>query len=706
MNLKLRKFFIWSISLVILVGIYMVYNHFSKTPKIVIDTGKRTIEISTDFDREIGMLGDVGVGEVKVAEFINLDDDRKLDRKWGFAKLLHSTGNQWELEKPYMTIFRDDYKCYITAERGDILLEQGVKSPSPKDATLTGDVIIYIKPGPESEVSETTIYFDYLVYLSDRSLFTTAGPVRIVSEEVELTGKGMELIYNEQDGRLEFLRITHLDSLNLKRAASKPKKETAKLEQPKVHSTENIYTASPQSQPVAIAHTSAPNTQKQDIQTTDQAAKKEKPTELYRCVFRKNVVMELSEQIVFADEFFINNMELASKPVESQGSNSHVNISKAPQQTAQKVSEPTVTKVSKTNAQKEKSSKAVSSKVETETKTEGPENVIITCDGGIFVTPMSTPVSEIDFEELLAEDTVTNGNIAGDIDKASFVARKISYDAISENVILEGDSKCSMLEDHNDIQQKYMLSAPKILVTTNNSKKKTTSGPAPGIEHLTASGGTVQLATSKYRDDELLGFVKLKCTQFDYDSVQEEIFWATGPGVIAVDNSKIAEPNDTDKKTDKFSLQKPCYAVIRNFKTLTYSLATKQVVADADSQAVLIDYIPVVDGEYGQQVSMTANHIVGNFIETDDGRSELTTLSASDGVTYEEQPDENAKKKSRNAFFAGSNLLYDRSKSLITVWGNEFQPCLLNGISADAIKHDLKTGKTSRARLVGPGILK
>ena len=700
MNSKLRKIVVWSISLAILIGVYLIYNYFSKTPKIVIDTGKRTIEISGDLDRNIGMFGDVGIGDVKVAEFITLGNNKKIDRKWGFAKLLHSTGNQWELEKPYMTIFRDDYKCFITAERGDVLLEQGVKSPSPKDATLTGDVIIHIQPEPGSEISQTTIYFDYLVYLSDRSLFTTAGPVRIVSEEAELTGKGMELIYNEQKGRLEFLRITHLDSFNLKRAASKSEKETAKSEKPKVQSTEGIDTVSLQSQQsVAIEHTPALNTQKQDVLASDQTARKKKPPVLYRCVFRKNVVMELSEQIVFADELFINNIEFGSAPAEEQEDTSHTDITATPKNTTEKVSKKSITKSGSTDTQK-----SDDNKVGPNTKSRRPENVIITCDGGIFITPMSIPVSEIDWEELAQEDTVTNGRIVREIDdiadKATFVSRKVSYDTISEDVIMEGNSRCATIEDHNGIRQEYRLSAPVIAASTTNDKKEQSSGPVPGIEHLTASGGTVQLDTSKRKDGQLLGFVKLKCTQFDYDK-SRQLFFATGPGNISVDNSKIIVPV-TKAKTEKFSLQKPCYAIIQNFETLTYSLATKQVIADADSQSIYIGYLPIVQGQDSQPIKMTANRIVGNLIETTDGRTELTTLSATGGVTY----DEKARKKSRNIYFSGSDLFYDRGKSLITVWGDEYQPCLLNGAIVDAIKYDLKTGRTAKAKLVGPGILR
>ena len=90
------------------------------------------------------------------------------------------------------------------------------------------------------------------------------------------------------------------------------------------------------------------------------------------------------------------------------------------------------------------------------------------------------------------------------------------------------------------------------------------ASPAPGIEHVTASGGVVQLDTSKWAGAKLLGFTKLRCLQFDFDS-NEQAFSAAGPGVIAVDNSKIT---DSKPRANKFSLQKKCVAVVRNFETL------------------------------------------------------------------------------------------------------------------------------------------
>ncbi|GAH78506.1 unnamed protein product, partial [marine sediment metagenome] len=100
-------------------------------------------------------------------------------------------------------------------------------------------------------------------------------------------------------------------------------------------------------------------------------------------------------------------------------------------------------------------------------------------------------------------------------------------------VIFEGDSLCTMLREYPNVQQKYTLSAPKITVNLSKDEDKRFSD----IEHLTAGGGVVQLDTSKWTGEKLLGFTKLKCRKFDYDAGRQ-MFLATGPdGIIAVDNS-------------------------------------------------------------------------------------------------------------------------------------------------------------------------
>jgi hypothetical protein len=210
------------------------------------------------------------------------------------------------------------------------------------------------------------------------------------------------------------------------------------------------------------------------------------------------------------------------------------------------------------------------------------------------------------------------------------------------------------------------------------------------IEHLTASGGVVKLATVKTAGEKPLGGVEIKCAKFDYD-IGRQSFLATGPGLIKVDNSDISKP-----KADlgRFSLRRRCYAVVRNFETLKYSLEANRIIADNSRERILIDYFPIVQGQYGQQVTASAGHVEVNLVETADGRFELSTLSAEGGIDYEEE----------DIQFEGSELFYDANKSIMTVRGDELQPCYFNGALGDAFEYNLKTGRV-KAKIIGPGTL-
>ncbi|MBA7665427.1 hypothetical protein ES703_73497 [subsurface metagenome] len=701
--------------------VYLLYSRLSKTPQIKFDTAAETVADSSfgDFDSEIGMVGDVGVGTVRVAKFITLNKDKSVDREFGFEKLLHEIGNEWEIEKPYMNVFRRGFKCHLTADKGKVQIEDALGRPSPKDATLTGNVVIHILPENSSNIKESFIYLDDIVFISEKSQFSTAGPVKFVSENTQMLGTGMELVYNDELNRLEFLRIVHLETLRLKtsEAALFSSGQTdaispAQAEQP----TEPIAADVPQE-----AKTSPTVSQKVVEQTTG---------ENYRCIFSRNVVIDSPGQLILADQVSINDIFFSSAPSEKSG--------KADTGGADSVKSQDVTEETVGTDRIETHDVNAAKQAQPYKSPQDSADIIVTCDNGILVTPMDSPLrpdavvigakaaggftdangrptfvaQRIDYTESTG-DTIASGpseltfyvdDVIGNEAKQTAVPvkvtarEKVTFLPASNQVVFEGDCLCTMLREDPNVQQKYTLSAPKLTVNLSRDK----SGSDTNIEHLTAGGGPVQLDTSKWAEEELLGFTKLKCRRFDYDSGRQ-MFLATGPdGIIAVDNSKIAQPK---RKVSRFSLQRPSYAVVRDFETLKYSLEANRIIADAGRGQILIDYFPITKGRHAEQVSATAGLIEALLYEAAPGRTELSALRATGGVTYEEQSDsKNKKRKGKDVQFVGSEMFYDADKSLITAWGDELQPCLLNGALVDAIKYDLKTGKI-KTKITGPGML-
>ena len=190
---------------------------------------------------------------------------------------------------------------------------------------------------------------------------------------------------------------------------------------------------------------------------------------------------------------------------------------------------------------------------------------------------------------------------------------------------------------------------------------------------------------------KLLGGVELKCSRFDYDAVRQ-LFLATGPGAIKLNNSKAPEPNEP---VGRFSMRKPGWAVLDGFDTLTYFVRENRIVADAGPHEKLrIDYIPAVDGRYDEHAVADASHVEAILYEGPEGQTRLSTLTATGGIKYEDKDNQ----------FIGSELFYDHETAIVKVKGDESQPCYYNGVLVNGIEMNEKTGKVE-AEIVGPGTL-
>ena len=433
-------------------------------------------------------------------------------------------------------------------------------------------------------------------------------------------------------------------------------------------------------------------------------------SENYRCVFRKNVVIDTAEQVIFADEIIIND----------------ILFTKASDDGIAKTDDGGANSVEMANA-------AVPTSGETNESSGDYKDIIVTCDGGIIVFGMDYFERYGNLAELTsaiaANDSRSTKKLYDVMDRPTIVAKRITYSALSNNtvasgaseisfytndimddetkeaavpvtitadkkveflpvsnqVVFEGNCLCAMVREDANSQQRYTLSAPKL--TVDLSKADTSQAD---IQHLTADGGVVRLATIKKAGVKLLGGVELKCSRFDYEA-GEQVFTALGPGVIKVDNSNISDANS---EVGRFSLKQPCWAMIEEFDTLKYYSSMNQIVADAEKQKISVGYVPVVSGQLGRAVKVTASSIEAVLNESTDQQTELSTLEAMGGVVYEDEDKE----------FTGSEFFFDAEKLLITVIGSEGEDCYFNGNAVKRIEYDLKNDRVN-AESIGPGVL-
>ena len=827
----MRKFVIGFVSLCAVLGAHLLYNRLSSSPSI--DTGRQVDIIESaadanavDFDSEIGKIGDVGLGPVNKAYYVTRNlKTQEIVREFGFEKLLNEARDIWDIEKPYMNIYRRNFKCYVTADNGKIQVETAVGRTTPKDATFSSNVVIHIISGPSSDAKESFVYLDSIIYLSERSRLSTAGPVRFVSEDIRMNGTGMELIYNEQTERLEYFKIIDLESLNIKGSsaamfsAGKARKDDS---QPKTQQPDK---------PLVVGDTpkleaSTPDTQQQD---------KQEQGVYYNCTFSKNVLVNTPEQLVFTgDKLCINDIFWSKTSTDRSG---EVDVNSTDDgQAAAATAEPDLQAADNTG----EPNVTVPGPAEPNAPAEQLESIVVTCDNGFIVVPRDSARAQEDPSVDEVEDGALGAEVPDEFDndtgRTRFFTRRIDYNATtgdgiadglskltfyvgsasgadankapvpmkvtarkkvnfskasnkfvfegdclvtmpqsgliqpknitfsapkitvnlpedkskkpdmfaagpaelvfymedanstdvnhgpvpvtvsaqkqarflaaSNQIVFEGDSRCTMVREDPNVLVEYMLLSEQITVDLSADSNDSLSGPAGGIKHLTATGDVVRLATTKTakaggafagqvqdaNSAKLLGGVELKCSRFDYDAVRQ-LFLATGPGIVKLNNTKAPEPNEP---VGRFSMRKPGWTILDRFDTLTYFVLENRIIADAGPRKKLrMDYLPTVDGRYDEHISAKASHVEIILYEGPEGQTQLSTLTATGGIEYEDKDNQ----------FIGSELFYDHETAIVKVKGDESQPCYYNGILVDGIEMNEKTGKVE-AEIVGPGTLR
>jgi lipopolysaccharide export system protein LptA len=285
-----------------------------------------------------------------------------------------------------MNIYQKDVRYEIVSDRGTVQVETVAGKPSPTDAHLMDNVKIYIRPVSADGLSQTTIYLEDLIYDSERSEYTTDGPIKIISENGRLEGTGMVLIYNNTLGRVEYLRIKDLDYLHLKdisTMSSSP--DSAKGPQPA--SAQKVAKASPVSPPQKPPPVSVPAVKSETATVAASENAEDPEDDYYECRFERDVVITYGKQIVIegAQDVTINNILLANEPADEASSDKNeVLTTSVPPKPSPKVVDGA--------ASEPEEPVADSAPTETgaESTDEESEDILITCKGPMTVKPMTS----------------------------------------------------------------------------------------------------------------------------------------------------------------------------------------------------------------------------------------------------------------------------------------------------------------------------
>jgi hypothetical protein len=260
----------------------------------------------------------------------------------------------------------------------------------------------------------------------------------------------------------------------------------------------------------------------------------------------------------------------------------------------------------------------------------------------------------------------------------------------SGRITFEGDCVCTMVRATHDWQSRYTLSAPRIAIDLAKDSPAGPAASAIAIRHFSAEGGPVQLSNIKTEAGRLGSFSKIKCAGFDFNT-DRQIFYATGPGLITVDNSKVRQSRGTD---GRFGLKNRCYAFLRDFENLKYDLKNNRIGARNDSQKMLLDYFPVEDDKKQEQMRASASKIEIRLTAAQGSQAEIARINASGGITYEDD---------RNQFMAGE-FTYDAATTTVSARASEFHRCYLNGALVDNIAYNLSSRTLLNLDIRDPGL--
>jgi len=573
MKIHSRRIFVWLISFFVVIVVYKLYTVFNRTPDVDLNEATTFTRESSGVDgnslEHMGRIGDVEVEHITDAVFYDKNPDTgEIEREFGYKIVTNVEGSEWDIQKPYMILFRPDLTLKITAERGRVIIEDAAGRVSPSDATLTGNVIVHIDPNTNSDAAESFLYLNNIVFISEQSKMTSSGPVRFVSGNARLNGRGLELVYNEELNRLEFLRILHLESLRVR--SSQTSLLSSKSEQANQEST--TYTSFDGGTDTGVSGNSLVS---DDMYTGSVAAMSEEEN-FYQCILNKNVEVQVPGQLITADKIAIHNIMNAADsdtPIQTQ------------QQSPSK-DEESIRRITGASGQQDSDEETI--------------EVIVTCDEGIVVVPSDyVSIQELsertelfvdDFVKEKSENLVQSGQIttyvattidylaeSGDVlsrgpSEITFyiedffntgtsmpvnvrAEEKVTFYRSANKVVFEGNCRCSMRQGAEDVEERFTLTAPRIIVNLFPNEEKRFDRPSE-IQKIIADKGTVRLSTTKKRGDELLGGIELKCERFDYFA-QEEYLVAMGPGVIKADNSNAEEQGSN---LNRYSLRRRCYA--------------------------------------------------------------------------------------------------------------------------------------------------
>jgi len=605
----LRKILTGIVALAVVFGVYWLYSRFTKTPPIKLP-GAAGIDANVpDFNGPGGeIIPGTSVPHLVGPTYITRDPvTKQVDREFGFKELIRTVGDVWEVEKPWMKVYQKDLECHVTADKGTTELETVVDSPTPKDATFSGNVVIRIIPTGPGAGPESTIYLDNLVFQSDKSQFSTAGPVKFVSPEAQMNGTGLLFVYNDLAGRLDYLRLTHLESLRIRTTESALRSGLARPGE------QAGATAAPPARPAAAVD--APTGERATTKdgAPDRAARAEnRPAQArppdpnqaqrYKCILSKNVLIASPQHLIFAyEEVSINELLWSGSP--------------SPKGTTPDAAAPLASLPPGSGPPRPCPSPPAALEPADEPN-ESPEKtveILVTCDNGVLLVPMDSPKTLKDFASADTPRQLPEA-LENPRGRATFRTERIDYDAVSGDATASGATQVVFWNrdlgrtDANDANTPVTVTASRG-ATFNKAANQV-------VFHGRCRCTTAQQGLAQQRDIQLLASqftVNLPAEANDPNAAPEII--AAGPVELTL---YVQDANAADAN------QPPLPAVVTAQDRATFIPEANQVIFDGNCLCT----IPQPGMPAGYDYTLSSPRLIANLPASRPGIPQVPDINA------------------------------------------------------------------------------
>jgi hypothetical protein len=685
----------------------------------------------------VQQTADTDVRDARDAEYFVFDKmTNKITRTLGFKKLLNpGQESRWQVEGPYLIFYESNYQCRIDADKGIFQTTSGGSGKVPKDAQLDGNVVIHLTPKPGSRMSETFIKMDDLTFSSERSEFATDGPVSIRSDQIELDGYGLILLFDTAVGRVDYLHIRDLEKLRILNFSG-PKVAIASRDSAKTAPATPLVAVSAQpsyEEPQATEGVA-------DSQKTASSA------DYYECVLDENVEIHYGNEIVVkgADQIDIQHIllsKLDSGASADASSGSEDRRLDAPQ----------------------KPDRRSNQTVQTPHSDESAKEVRVKCDGGIILRPMQSQVegpqqAAVKFKSDTAETAPpTLPNLADDTvleaawgsenpPPAKFEAWKIDYDLLTGTGLAHGPVRFTFCQpsDSNDTgaaswnpvivtadrNAQFIADASRTInqIVFNENVMATRRSKPSGMSQIdnfhgdrlsifldknekgetdvsaiSMTDGKVYAQSRRFKDEQTLFNVRLSCAEIAYDHLKKEIL-AKGPnGEIQLDNSHVSDAAISGKSMG-VDFSKPCYVYGSGFDSIEWDLAEQKITANGQQDQLKLAYIPLVNGAPDKFIYVNSIRFALDFITDSTGKTVLKRVFTDKPVTYEELNSDQTKQLHN---IEGQKLVYDTvdTNGWVKIEGTPAMPVNVDNVRTPFVYIHPATGQLETSLSNLPGVL-